>query len=144
MWTTTLPTALASLDPLAAQGALRQMLKRMVTFIVGSAEAGAIVPFMLREITEDGPGVDNVYTSLIEPAHRHFCTLLAQARGMAAESEEVKLTVFSLIGQVLYFCIGARVVSRRMGWQDIGPAEIDKITKQLLRNLDAVLAAKEA
>lgn len=112
--------------------------------MVGSAEAGAIVPFMLREITENGPGVDHVYTSLIEPTHRHFCALWAQASGLAAESTEVKVTMFSLIGQVLYFRISARLVCRRMGWQDIGPAEIEEITKQLLRNLDAVLAAKEA
>ena len=61
-----------------------------------------------------------------------------------AESNKVKPSVFSLIGQVLYFRICARLVSRRMGWHDIGPAEIEEITKQLLHNLDAVLATKEA
>ena len=70
--------------------------------------------------------------------------LWALASGKVVESNKAKPRVFNLIGQVLYFRICARLVSRRMGWHDIGPAEIEEITKQLLRNLDAVLATKEA
>lgn len=127
--------------PLAAREALATVLTRMVQFVVGSEEAGELVPFMLREIAENGPGIDHIYNGVMEPTHRRFCALWSVATGHDAESEATKLAVFSMVGQVLYFRIGGAVIRRRMGWQAMQKPQIDAIVAQLLFNLDAVLAA---
>lgn len=127
--------------PDQARQALATVLTHMVQFVVGSAEAGALVPFMLREIAENGPGTDHIYNGLMEPTHRRFCALWAIATGQDADTETTKLAVFSMVGQVLYFRIGAAIIRRRMGWQAMQKPQVDAIVTQLLFNLDAVLAA---
>jgi hypothetical protein len=76
---------------------------------------------------------------MIEPMHRRFCALWAIATGQEAESETTKLTVFSLIGQVLYFRIGRPIVARRLGWDDPGAAEASQIADLLAANLKSIL-----
>jgi len=56
-------------------------------------------------------------------------------------SDAVRLSVFSFIGQILYFRIGNRIVARRMGWDALGQGEAAQITAVLLVHLDAMLGA---
>ena len=61
------------------------------------------------------------------------------ASGHDPASTATRLTVFTLIGQIMYFRIGQPVVTRRMGWDTYAPTEIDQIARQISRNLDAML-----
>lgn len=131
------------LSPDLARAQLRLILRRMVAFLIGGHSADAMVPFMLRELAEGGTAVDTMYLRLVEPTHRRLCALWATVTGADPESEAVRLSVFCLVGQVMYFRIGGSIVARRMGWSDIGPAEADRIAATLLRNLDALLGGAE-
>lgn len=122
-----------------ARQALHAVLRAMLGHLLGERGAGALVPFMLRELAEAGPGVDVVYQRFAEPTHRRLCSLWGRATGLDPESAAVRLTVFTLIGQIMYFRIGQPIVSRRMGWATYGPDEIDQIARQISRNLDAML-----
>ncbi len=130
-------------SPDGARDELRAIIRAMVALLSGAEGASELVPFMLRELAEDGPGIDIVYRGFAEPMHRKLCDLWARATGTEAEDETVKLAVFTLIGQLMYFRIGQSIVSRRMGWADVGPAEIQKITDRIICNLDAMLAAEK-
>ncbi|MFZ1662818.1 MAG: CerR family C-terminal domain-containing protein [Paracoccaceae bacterium] len=122
-----------------ARVTLHVLLDRMVAYVVSGEQAGAMVPFILRELTEGGNALDVIYDHLVAPVHGRLCELWALATGSPADSETVKLTVFSLIGQIVYFRIGARVVVRRMDWPVIGPAEAKAISALLTGNLDRLL-----
>jgi hypothetical protein len=74
--------------------------------------------------------------------HSRLCLIWEQATGEPAESERTKITVFTLIGQVVYFRIGREVVMRRMGWDGIGDAEAAKVLDVTRDNLKAMLAAR--
>lgn len=129
-----------SLD--TAEGAhaeLQRRVRGMVGFLLGDRGASEIVPFMLRELAEDGPGIDAVYTGFAEPTHRRLCALWGQATGTDPEADATRLAVFALIGQLMYFRIGRSVVARRMGWAAIGAPEIGQIAERISRNLDAML-----
>ncbi len=52
------------------------------------------------------------------------------------------MTIFSLIGQAVYFRIGREPVMRRMGWTKIGEDEAGRIIATLHANLDAMLGAR--
>jgi TetR/AcrR family transcriptional regulator, regulator of cefoperazone and chloramphenicol sensitivity len=125
-----------------ARQQLRAILRGMVAFLIGGHQADDMVPFMLRELAEGGPAVDIVYQRMIEPTHRRLCRLWGTATGVDHESQAVRLQVFSLVGQVMYFRIGATIVTRRMGWSEMGQAEAASITETLLGNLDAMLGAE--
>ncbi len=131
----------ADLRPDEARALLRAGFARMIGFILGQAEAAEMVSFMLREVSENSPIVDQVYTGFMDGTHRSVCALWGLASGCAPESDAVRLSVFSFIGQILYFRIGNKIVARRMGWDALGQGEAAQITAVLLVHLDAMLGA---
>ncbi|SFP16449.1 transcriptional regulator, TetR family [Mesorhizobium sp. NFR06] len=133
----------APLDPEAARTQLFAALERMVGFVVASPQAGEIVQFVLRELSHPTAALDRIYAGVFEPSHRRFCQIWEQATGEPAESEATKLTVFTVIGQVIYFRIGREAVMRRMGWREIGNAEAAKVVAATTDNLRAMLAARD-
>lgn len=137
------PQAATAGHPEAARAQLFAALERMVTFIVASPQAGEIVQFVLRELSHPTAALDRIYEGVFEPTHRRLCLIWEQATGEAAESEATRLTVFTLIGQVIYFRIGREAVMRRMGWHDIGAAEAAKVVAATSGNLSAILAARK-
>ncbi len=122
-----------------ARAELHRIVRGMAGFLLNDAGASEIVPFMLRELAEGGPGIDAVYTGFAEPTHRRLCALWGQATGTDPETDATRLAVFTLIGQLMYFRIGRTVVARRMGWADIGAPEIGQVADRIIRNLDAML-----
>jgi len=126
-----------------AVAALNAMLERMVTFIIAQPEAGEIVQFVLRELSQPTAALDTIYNGVFEPTHRRLCAVWSVATGEPADSERTMLTVFTLIGQVVYFRIGREAVKRRMGWPDIGPAEATAVVGVAKDNLAAILAARK-
>jgi TetR/AcrR family transcriptional regulator, regulator of cefoperazone and chloramphenicol sensitivity len=142
----TIPAAVPvqeGLSPAEARLHLRAILRNLVSFLFEGPQAETMLPFMLRELAERGPAVDVLYTRMVGPMHGRLCRLWGAASAQDPESDAVRLSVFSLIGQALYFRIGAPIVTRRMGWAGIGTPEAAQITQTLLGNLDALLAAKE-
>ena len=134
--------AAETLTPEAARAQLFAALERMVGFVVASPQAGEIVQFVLRELSHPTAALDRIYAGVFEPTHRRLCQIWEQATGEPAESEATKLTVFTMIGQVIYFRIGREAVMRRMGWREIGDVEATKVVAVTSDNLSAILAAR--
>lgn len=127
--------------PQEAAALLGQIVESLSQQLIGNAALRPMVAFVQREMTAEGPGVDMLYNALALPAHARLCQLWALATGGDAESDEVKLVVFSLIGQLIYFRIGAPLVTRRMGWPAIGPNEAQAIARILRRNVETILSS---
>ncbi|RWL40324.1 MAG: DUF1956 domain-containing protein [Mesorhizobium sp.] len=134
--------ATAPASPEAARAQLFAALERMVGFVVVSPQAGEIVQFVLRELSHPTAALDRIYAGVFEPTHRRLCQIWEQATGEPAESEATRLTVFTMIGQVIYFRIGREAVMRRMGWREIGDEEAAKVVAVTTDNLRAMLAAR--
>lgn len=140
-------TTLAQPAPATADEAEAQIeaaVERMVGFIVARPEAGEIVQFVLRELSTPTDALERIYSGVFEPLHRRLCQLWATATGEEAESERTRITVFMLIGQVVYFRIARPAVIRRMGWLDIGPVEAAKVAGLAKENVAAIIAARKA
>ncbi|TIT79928.1 MAG: DUF1956 domain-containing protein [Mesorhizobium sp.] len=137
------PQAAAPANREAARAQLFVALERMVGFVVASPQAGEIVQFVLRELSHPTAALDRIYAGVFEPTHRRLCQIWEQATGEPAESEATRLTVFTMIGQVIYFRIGREAVLRRMGWREIGDKEAAKVVAVATDNLRAMLAARD-
>jgi AcrR family transcriptional regulator len=131
--------ATIALSPDAAAAALEETLRRFVRFMVSARAASDIVPFMLRELTDPGGVADLIYDELLEPRHRALCALWGRATGRDPESEEVRLAIFAMLGQVIYFRIGRPYVLRRLNWSSIGPTEAARIADLLAANLHSMI-----
>lgn len=129
----------ASLSREAAKALFPALLHRIAHFMLASTEASLIVPFIMREMAHPGEAFDAIFRSLIEPVHTRLCVLWQAATGEAAEANETKLAVFAMIGQIIYFRIGAAAVSRRLGAAAYSPGDIEAIIKVIQRNIDARL-----
>lgn len=131
-----------AVSPADARAAFAGALERMVSFVVARPEAGEIVQFVLRELAHPTAALDRIYSGVFEPTHRRLCQLWQHATGEPAECDQTKITVFTLIGQVVYFRIGREAVMRRMGWAEIGPNEAAAISAIARGNLDAIFAVR--
>jgi AcrR family transcriptional regulator len=129
--------------PEAAKARLNTVLEAMVGFIVARPEAGEFVQFVLRELSQPSEALDIIYDGVFEPVHKRLCTIWAAASGEDAESERTRITIFTLIGQVVYFRIARAAVMRRMGWNALGSAEAQDIIGVVGSNIEAILAARK-
>lgn len=129
--------------PAQAEAQILAMLGRMIDFFVAREEAGEIVPFILREMSQPTAAFERVYSGVFEPMHRRFCSVWEVATGEPVDSAETKLAIFTLIGQVLYFRLARQAVLRRMDWKSIGPAEASKIEQVAAFNLRAAIKVRQ-
>ncbi|MCV2446131.1 CerR family C-terminal domain-containing protein [Paracoccus sp. DMF] len=129
------PRSSAGLTPAAALRRLQTILRGVVAFIGSAPEAGPMVNFALTELSRGGAATELIHDCFIGPKHAELSELWAIASGADPDSEAVKLSVFAMIGQVLYFRLGREIVMRRMGWPSIGPAEAGRIGDVIAENL---------
>ncbi|EPX79606.1 CerR family C-terminal domain-containing protein [Salipiger mucosus] len=125
--------------PSEARRRLETMLRDLAHFLTESREAQDMVGFLLREMAGSEATVDLLYGAFIGPKHRELCALWGAATGQDPESEEVRLAVFAVLGQVVYFRIAQPFVLRRMDWDAIGPDEGLRIADVLADHLQAAL-----
>jgi AcrR family transcriptional regulator len=130
------------LTPDAAQKRIETALDTMVSFIIARPEAGEFVQFLLRELAQPTPALDIIYNGVFVPVHSQLCRVWEAATGEPAESERTRITVFTLIGQVVYFRIGRLAVMRRMGWDNIGAKEAGAIVSVVKDNLAAIIESR--
>lgn len=120
----------------AARAELHAAIRTFATLVIGSKEASDLVSFVTRELSDPGEVAKRLFDTVLLPRHARFCALWSIVTGQPAESEEVKLSIFALIGQLVYFRLAQPFVVSRMGWPAMGPEQVDRILALLLRNLD--------
>lgn len=125
--------------PQAAVAEMETAIRAITGIIVGSDGARDTVAFILRELGDPGEAAELIFARLFLPRHARFCQLWSIATGQPAEADEVKLTIFSLIGQIVYFRIAEPFVARRMGWSATGPDQAAQIADLIIGNLNAMI-----
>lgn len=126
-------------SPDEAMMQIEAAIRAMTAFLLAERAAEDVVPFMLREVAENGANLDLLYDGMIVPAHGRFCALWAAATGNAPDSERTRLIVFSAIGQILYFRIGRPIVERRLGWVEWGAERARQIADVIVSNVRAMI-----
>ena len=143
-----LDRTLASVDqpdnptPDSAEAAIHATIRAIAPLMIGSTQGQAMVSFVLRELFETGPTAELIYARFVEPAHLRFCRLWAIATQQDPNDATLKLRVFSVIGQILYFRVASPFVMSRMGWTALDGAEVNEITEVLIENIAALIATE--
>lgn len=133
------PRMHGAITPDTAVSELEKALRGLVGLLLDGEGTQGFVGFMVRELNESPESVELMFQRFLGPKHRELCALWAAATGQPADSEGVRLSVFAMIGQALYFRIGQPVVLRGMGWQALGPDEAGRIADHLVAQLHAAL-----
>ena len=131
------------IGPDEALAVLENAIRSLVGFIVANSQSRHFVMFVVRELSHPGRNLEIIFSQVFEPVHRAACRLYASAAGGDAEDPSVKLAVFSVVGQVIYFRLAMPIVQRRMGWAETSSGEAGEIEAQIVTNLrDCVHAAR--
>lgn len=120
---------------------LLALIDRVVAFLTTVPESELVARFVVREMLTPGPAFETLYGGLFAPVHRRVCEVWAAATGMEPEAPATRLAVFAAIGQVFYFRLARPAITRRMGWDGIGPDEARAIAETVRRSVRASILA---
>lgn len=137
--------ALASTDQaLARPGKPPEVAARSLTLLgslcdamvatLAAKDTGPWGALMMREQQSPTAAFDLIYERFM----RHVLdtmTRLVRAVDPARHEEDARLTVVSLMGQVMVFRAARAGAMRHLGWKDIGPRELSQIQAMLRDNL---------
>lgn len=129
-------------SPSAARDAIAAILSTMARLMAATPELETNARFLLREHMDPTPAFDILHDSLLRPVSAHLCRLWSVVTGADPESEETRLTVFGLIGQILIFRVAQTAACRRLGWPAIGARECAAIENMVVAALDALIAQR--
>ncbi|WP_057463986.1 CerR family C-terminal domain-containing protein [Pseudovibrio sp. POLY-S9] len=127
------------LSPEDARAKILEMIDRMITFTQTNKRAELVIGFMLKEVLHSPEEVDTLYHLIFEPLMDRVTVLFSRATGQPVGSDELKLAIFAMIGQLLYIRLARPLVLKRMGWQAVGPDELAQIKSILHRSINALL-----
>lgn len=136
------PAFLRPLPPLTPDQALEtieRMMRVFTNFWMVSEGSQSFVNFMLREMLVKGEVSELFYSVWMKPMHKRFCELFGIATGRDPCSHEVKIAVFSFIGQVFHFRVGQPLIMRRLEWDELGEREAEHVVEGLVRNTRAIV-----
>jgi AcrR family transcriptional regulator len=125
-----------------ARAELQRRVRGMVGFLLGDRAASEIVPFMLRELAEDGPGIDAAYTGFAGPTHRRLCTLWGQATGTDPEADATRLWMICACTVTSSAVVGSSAMIRSGSPdRDLDPVDLQQRGHAPLRSLDLMSSA---
>ena len=128
----------AAATPAKARAALISVLETYADVLLGESEAERWARFIVREQMQPTAAFDVIYQTM-GGAHGVGARLVAVILGRSPEDEAVKLSVFTLMGQILVFRVARELVLRRMGWRTIGEKERSMIKRVVLAQTNAIL-----
>jgi hypothetical protein len=127
-------------SPAIARTLLRQLVSTIIVSMLRTGDFAAIAQFMVREQQRPTAAFDLLYDGGINRLHDTLTRLFAAVMKLPPDSVEAKVRTHALFGELLVFRIGRALLLRRMGWKEIGPAQLEIIERSVLANLDALCA----
>jgi AcrR family transcriptional regulator len=121
----------------AARAALDRLIDTFIAVILGSADAERWARFIVREQLQPTAAFDVIYrfmSGAADTATRLIAVI--QARPI---DDEMKVRVFTILGQVMVFRVAHALVLRRMGWRTLGERQRSQIRRVVGENLTAIL-----
>jgi|TARA_R100000149_G_C5877605_1_gene141605 AcrR family transcriptional regulator len=125
---------LASADSnhMAYADIIREFISRLIGETLPS-EGRWRIRLILREIDKPGECFPVIMEGHINVVHDLLVILLARYRGEASTQETIRLEASA----ILMFCLqqgaGLAVIKARLGWQEIGPEEAQKVKDAAIR-----------
>lgn len=132
------------LSPQHARAWLDRLLEALIAAIAAAPEQRLATDFVLRELSEQGPGYALLFEALWQPGILLVADLLARASGRAATGEADRTGALMLLAALTAFTTQAPVSLSIMGWDRLGDGQRLMIAAVARGLLDGLLAAADA
>lgn len=130
----------ANLSADGAMALMEEMFTSLVRVGAQRPDSEDISTFVMREMAMPGEITDHIYNDMVQPLHERVEQLYRIATGVVGKPEDVKLTVFTLMGQAMSFRLCKPALMRRMGWIHLSESETQALIDAIMFNLRAIVA----
>lgn len=117
---------------------IHRLTDAYVAMLAGE-ESSAWARLILREQQDPSAEFTVLYDGFMKRVLGLSGRLVARVLGTEPEAAETRLIVLTIFGQALVFRAARAAVMRQMGWEAIGPDEIERVQAQVRRNVSAML-----
>lgn len=117
---------------------LCELLDRILAHVVSDAEPKRWMGIFLREQIDPSGAFEILYKGVMEPIHSCLSQLIAGILGLPAESQEVKVRAYAIIGPIFVFHLSRAEIGRTLGWQGYGVEEHEAIRRIVFEHTGAV------
>lgn len=124
----------------AAREWLDRLLDALVAAIAAAPERRLATDFVLRELSDQGPGYALLLRELWRPGILLVADLLAIARGQVVTTDADRTGALMLLAALTAFTTQAPVSMAVMGWDHLGAAQRGQIADLASRLLDGLVA----
>jgi TetR/AcrR family transcriptional regulator, regulator of cefoperazone and chloramphenicol sensitivity len=121
--------------------ALQGLVRVMVATILRE-ESGDFAQLMLREQQAPGPAFARVYDGFMGEVLETLVALTACLRPDLGDSD-CRLTVVTLMGQIMAFRVARAGAMRLLDWSSITPERTEQIAARIVANLGRMLALQD-
>ncbi|HKU93976.1 MAG TPA: CerR family C-terminal domain-containing protein [Vineibacter sp.] len=142
---TQIEAALASggVDPDGAIRLVEAAIAR-AAMVLAQPETEAIARFIVREQQEPSEAFTVIYDRMMGVMLPLIRRLVAIATHDDPQRDVVGLRTFTILGQFLVFRVARAAVLRQMAWHDVGPSQVQALTKVIQHSVRAMLLAARA
>ncbi|MBB3932151.1 AcrR family transcriptional regulator [Kaistia hirudinis] len=120
---------------------VRRLLQRVVDIqvetMLGDREVDLWGRFLMREQMEPSPVFDVTFSYMMQ-GHRTMRRLVALLLDQREDDPAVAVRVFTLLGQVVMFCVAQPMVMRSLGKQEFGMSDRELIRRIATENIDRI------
>jgi hypothetical protein len=107
--------------------------------VLSAKDIDSLARFIVREQADPTEAFTLIYEGMMAPLVKRVTTLLTVVAHGKLTDREARLRAVALMGQVLVFRIARETALRAVGWEQIGPAELESIQRVVADHLGAVL-----
>ncbi|MDI1265715.1 MAG: CerR family C-terminal domain-containing protein [bacterium] len=130
---------LGTASPDACATRLRQVVRRLAEFVVGSDDSRVWSGFVTREMQEQGPAFEILYRRLWAPGLQLLSRLIAGANGANEIRDQDRLDALMLVSSLVAFQSGRAVSLRIMAWRKLDAAALDQLFAAIDRLMDGIV-----
>lgn len=131
----------AGLSHEQALALLHEMLESFGRMIVAPGEAERWARFIVREQMDPTPAFDVLYDTVMGNLVAIASSLVGRILDRPADDEETQIRTFTIVGQILVFRMARAAILRRLGREELSPADVDHIHAIVHQHTTAILGS---
>lgn len=129
---------LASIDAALAdpKTSRKELIDQLVDYTTSTLKNLAVTPlrlplalFILREQMQPTQAFDTIFGQVLSPALTTLDRVVGRLLDLPTEHPDVKMTAHMIWGEQFFANTTREALLRRMGWKDIGQAEVEKLAE---------------
>jgi TetR/AcrR family transcriptional regulator, regulator of cefoperazone and chloramphenicol sensitivity len=117
-----------------------ELVDFFISRFLGDPDTEKWLSIIIREQLCPTEAFGVLFEGFMKPLDQAFFGLAARITGRGGDDPDVRIRVFSVMGEILMFHISPSAVKRTLNWEDYGPENLDAIRRVIMRNIQAIFS----